>query len=276
LLVAAAAQKIAGPGKTPTSGQVRTAETKMKERLARRNVSVSGVEKADQQLGEVKKHLNECAVAGWGAGSFWSKVKSTAASAARASRPYLPYAAPLLPAAAATPFIIKAIRAREAAKRARAAQMAPSPEAEAPPAEEPAAEEPAAEAPLSTPEAEGQVPQGEGLESVAGNWGGWDEREMMSGVTAEERELALMGGSAEREALVRRALRRRRRSRVSGAALPHDLYRAAVWQRAQKLKKAGQPQARALFIAQKSVDRDMSRSGVSVAIPGARPGRITR
>ena len=60
------------------------------------------------------------------------------------------------------------------------------------------------------------------------------------------------------------------------SVIPHETFRAAVWQRAVKLCRGGRPTTRCLAAAEKSVRRDMKRGGLRVGIPGGRPARVTR
>jgi hypothetical protein len=57
---------------------------------------------------------------------------------------------------------------------------------------------------------------------------------------------------------------------VLGSSLSHPLYRALV------VKAAGRrPDTRALYLAQKKVDVALGRTGTTIQIPGAAPGRRT-
>jgi len=64
-----------------------------------------------------------------------------------------------------------------------------------------------------------------------------------------------------------------------GADVPNDVYRAAIWKRACLVSKKaggnGRPDAKHVFLAKKATDWDLKRKGISVSIPGARPGRST-
>lgn len=103
---------------------------------------------------------------------------------------------------------------------------------------------------------------------------GEDSLQSLAGCCGEEElELARSGGLAERQSLQRR---RGRVSTLGSEAIPHEMYRAAVWQRAKKMAGGGVPQAKHVFQAQRTVDRDLQRKGTSIRIPGARPGRVTR
>jgi hypothetical protein len=60
-----------------------------------------------------------------------------------------------------------------------------------------------------------------------------------------------------------------------GAQIPHEIYRAAVMQHAQRLAGRGTPSTTEMFRAERLVQNGLARRGVQVAIPGARPGRRT-
>jgi hypothetical protein len=67
---------------------------------------------------------------------------------------------------------------------------------------------------------------------------------------------------------------------LSGDALetslvPNTAYRAAILSRAVKLAGGRKPTTKDFHGAKKSVDKDMSAAGLSLYLPGARPGRIT-
>lgn len=72
------------------------------------------------------------------------------------------------------------------------------------------------------------------------------------------------------------AAKRLRSSNMGDASMPHDLYRAAIWQRALKLSGSKHPGSQAMAKAHLSVTRDLKTRGVSLGIPGGRPGRVTR
>jgi hypothetical protein len=60
----------------------------------------------------------------------------------------------------------------------------------------------------------------------------------------------------------------------SGNELSHNEYRALVMRQASKLGN-GNPNSKHFFAAKSAVDRSLGRIGVSIMIPGARPGRKT-
>lgn len=59
----------------------------------------------------------------------------------------------------------------------------------------------------------------------------------------------------------------------SCCGLSHSGYRVLVLRRA--LKAGPRPDTRAMYLAKRDVDRAMENAGVSVQIPGSRPGRRT-
>jgi hypothetical protein len=85
----------------------------------------------------------------------------------------------------------------------------------------------------------------------------------------EEREAARGGGTGERRALAR--------VRGDVGDLSHSEYRALIVKRAQKLGswKHGKSGARDFHAAKRQIDKILGRIGVSISIPGARPGRQT-
>lgn len=66
-------------------------------------------------------------------------------------------------------------------------------------------------------------------------------------------------------------------NKASILTISHELYRAAILQRAKKLCGEGkEPNAKCFSVAQKSVDEDLKKGGVKVVTQGAAPGRVTR
>jgi hypothetical protein len=243
LLIAAAAQLIAGPGKNPTREQLAAAKRGVDRKLA--GTSASG---------------------SWSSGSFWNKVTSLAKQAGGAAVRAAPAATkwvgknpqiflPIATGAIASPFLISAITAASKSKQA-ATEAASSP----PPP--PEGEVVAAVAP-STSDA---PPEAEESESM-GLWQGWDENRMHGELSEEEIALGECGGASERAALMRT-------HSVLEGAISHDAYRASVLHNARRLA-GGSPQTKDIFKAEKMVKNKLNRSGISVQIPGASPGRRT-
>jgi len=82
----------------------------------------------------------------------------------------------------------------------------------------------------------------------------------------EERELARSCG-AEEDALMRRTLN----------GIPHNDYRVLVVAAARKLaKNPRNPTTRDYALAKTKIDDELVRRGLSVVVPHARPGRVTR
>lgn len=82
----------------------------------------------------------------------------------------------------------------------------------------------------------------------------------------EERELARSCG-AEEEALMRRTLN----------GIPHEDYRVLVVAAASKLAKDPKnPTTRDYALAKGKIDDELVSRGLSVVVPAARPGRVTR
>lgn len=282
LLVVAAAQKAAGAGKTPSAAQISAAQSNVRAALARRGAVVAGdashvdgifdwakkkirEEKQEQEktsklpfghpalaANERERERGRGGMAGWTSGWSWNRVKSIAKSAA-------PYALPLIPGAIAAPFIMKAMAAKksrdEATKRAVLARK--QAEAQAQPESQP---EPQAEEQPASEQENAQHVLGEG---------------MFQAFDQDLQEVMTHSGGAEANAM-RRFGGGIRRKRVAVSGMPQPMYRAAVWQRAAKLAHGKPPGPREIFVAQRSVDKDLHRRGVSISIPGARPGRVTR
>jgi hypothetical protein len=185
----------------------------------------------------------------WTSGSAWSSIKNAFRSTVPFFRKAAPFALPaLLASTAATPFMIKAIlAAKDAKKSEQAAREAASRKPEAPEAE--------AEPEAPAPDEAGPSPD-ETLVQTAG--------------------ACSMGGGFCQMGAAERASFGRFGVFVDGAVVPNDVYRASVWQRAQKLRRRGLSGAAATAIAKKTVDRALGARGASIYIPGARPGRRTR
>ena len=60
-----------------------------------------------------------------------------------------------------------------------------------------------------------------------------------------------------------------------GSTLSHDAYRATVMKQAIKDARGKTPSTKHLFGAKKKVDEFLGKAGVSIFLPGARPGRRT-
>ena len=61
----------------------------------------------------------------------------------------------------------------------------------------------------------------------------------------------------------------------SGDALSHNEYRAAIVKQAVKNAAGKKPETKHFFAAKLAVDREIGKSGTSIFIPGAKPGRRT-
>jgi hypothetical protein len=90
----------------------------------------------------------------------------------------------------------------------------------------------------------------------------------------EAQALARDGGATERAAL-------HRTSRIKGGcsfignAIPHENYRVAVMKAAVKSAGGGRPTTKDYFQAKAAVDRVIGKSGITIYMPGAKPGRRT-
>lgn len=245
LLIAAAAQLLAGPGKNPTREQLAIAKRGVDRKLA--GTSTSG---------------------SWSSGSFWSKVTSLAKQSGGAAVRAAPAAAkwaaqnpqillPIAAGAVASPFLISAITAAAKSKQALSEATASPP----PPPEGETVTAVAPTAPAAAPEEPGAMSMG--LHQ------GWDEGSTVHGALTEE-EIALgeCGGASERAALLRT-------HSVLGEEISHDAYRASVLHNARRLARGGAPGTKHIFMAEKLVKGKLRRNGIDIQIPGAAPGRRT-
>lgn len=172
-------------------------------------------------------------------GWSWGGVKSAAMKAAPVALPIL------IPGAVATPFIIEAIKAKK--KRDEKAKLL--------------LEKKRVEEQKEAPDA---VSPDENAQEVLGD--------------SDLREILKQGGRSEAGAMHRTSSPYYfpANSISVGGVMPNPVYRAAILQRALKISRGRKPEAREMFMAQKTVDRDLGRRGVRITIPGARPGRVTR
>lgn len=239
LLVTAMAQNLAGRGRTPSPAQLALAQKMTKVDLQHRKVSVVG------GSASVDGIFARASMAGWS----WEKFKRTASAVA-------PYALPvLIPGAVVTPLILRAM----AVKKAR--------DAEAVRATKLATEDWARRNVTKGRQREGVPAEGRQREAVPVDSADEQSLEVLG---TDEREIAMQGGAAELG-----AMRRMGCCGMSGGSIPQPSYRAGIWQRAAKLAGGKTPGPREIFMAQRSVDRDLGRRGIAISIPGARPGRRT-
>ena len=265
LLTIAGAQRMAGPGKTPSARQVRKAHVEAGCAVAKHGIVVQGgAGVSDRMFDKVCTKLSgiggetdaEC-------GSFWDKIKSA----------YLK-AAPLLPlAAVASPFAAMALM-QKGNKGAPAA--------------------PAAPADSQSSQADDGTQEVTGFEVISHPAKGYtylfgDDDLFGDEFGAEDRMLLREGAGTSEYLSARRRQGRvpvvapfpimaglRSRTRIAATdVIPHELYRAAIMKRAQTLG-SGSPSAKNMADAQVAVDQQMRAYGLRVGIPGARPGRVTR
>lgn len=248
LLIAAAAQLLAGPGKNPTRAQLATATRGVDRKLA--STSTSG---------------------SWSSGGFWSKVANLAKASGGAAVRAAPAAAkwvgknpqiilPLAAGAVASPFLISAITAASKSKQAMD-------EATSSPPPAPEGETVKAVAPSAPAEAPEEASMSMGLHQ------GWDESSRVHGSSCageEEVALAMEGGRCERA-----AFRRTHGGSVMGEEISHDAYRASVIHNARRLAGGRAPETKHIFMAEKMVKGTLGRRGIAINVPGAAPGRRT-
>jgi hypothetical protein len=195
-------------------------------------------------------------------GSFWSKLKGFASSAANKAAPLTALAPLFGPAAAiAVPVASHMLKKKPS--------QAPAP----------------AQNEENLMEVVGYGPERQMVEDYTYIFGGEivTGAELMGG-SEDDMIIGEGGGASELAAFQRR---RRRPSRTFGfqpepearsssmGAVPHDVYRTAIFRRAQKIGGTN-PTAKQISQAQASVDVDLRKNNLFVAIPGGRPGRVTR
>lgn len=255
LLIAAAAQLLAGPGKNPTKAQLAKATAGVDQKISREVMAGAFVGSSF-------------------VGGFWDKVKSLAQSAGGAAVRAAPAAIgfvsknpqivlPLVAGAVASPFLISAISAASKSPQAVEEKAAKKPK-----------DLPEGEAKAFSPETGKEEDNGV-MGSVRGNFRGWDEKGAFvgSGITEEEKELASSGGSTERAAMAR--VRGGTSCMGGEISVPHDKYRALIMKQASKLAGGKQPATKHFFVAKKAVDGALKENGISIQLPGAAPGRRT-
>lgn len=258
LLIAAAAQVLAGPGKNPTKAQLAKAK--------------AGVDQ------KIKREVMAGAFVGSSfVGGFWDKVKTLAKTAGSAAVRAAPAAVgfvsknpqivlPVVAGAIASPFLISAISAASKSSQAVEEKSEKKPK-DLPPGETVAFSPEAAK--------EGVKEEDNGI--MGGQFKSWDERGAFVGsITEEEAALAESGGSSERAAMARvRGTCVMGGAFVGAASVPHDKYRATVMKRASALAGGKAPDTRHFFLAKKDVDKALKQRGVKIALPGAAPSRRT-
>jgi hypothetical protein len=244
-LTIAGAQTLAGRGKTPSARQVRKAHDAAGSAVAEKGIRVhGGADSVDHLVDGICGTLSgiggetsdEC-------GSFWSRVKDAATSIAPLAPLFGPTATVTVPIA-----------------RGIASKMSPKP-----------------------------ASHDDDLQSITGfgpERTKVEDYEYIFGEPLTDEEL-VSGEGGSGAAMWYRTRRRapapmaaaanRYRALIVGADhVPHDIYRAAILQRARKISNRGAPTARNMRDAQASVDKDLRSLRVGVAIPGAQPGRVTR
>lgn len=238
LLTVAVAQKTVGQGRTPSARDLRRAHDEAGCAVARRGVAVvGGTVGVDRFIDRCCEGLSGISgMAGDELGSFWSSVKTAVTKAANVATPFMPFVGPT-------------------ATLAPIAKNLLIPPRRARPPEESQDD--------NTQEVAGSFIGGEPISSAYDD----AEIELMRGEGMGTSELAAMWR--------RRGRRARPHISVSGG-IPHEIYRAAIVQRARRLAGGRQPMSKHFAAAQATVDRDLAQGGASVFIPGARPGRVTR
>lgn len=249
LLNVAVAQKLAGPGKTPTARQVGEAVKQSKDAVLRRGVGVrGGTTQVDSLMNRVRNELS--GISGMGddeCGGLWDKIKSIVVK----TSPAVPFVGPTY--GLAVP-IVKSIAAQQAKQAQRVASQA--------------ALETANKAVLTATDNEHELAlDDEHPSSSAGE-------SITHAYDMAEKELDMMGGDAPPS--MRRRRRRHRAGTVQMLGVPPEVFQISVIQRANKLARGRKPSTKDIFVAHQSVKKDMERAGARISIPHARPGRVTR
>jgi len=258
LLTVAVAQELNGSNTaTPTAKQLAEAQKQSRAAILKAGVGVKGgTGKIDKLFDHARSELS--GISGMGddeCGNFWDVIKSSIVRSA----PVMPFLGP------ATALVIPtaALIAAKNQKKASAAQKpAPAPG--------PADDE---TDPVNTQVVgDDELMYGESITST------YDRA--LARLSGDDVLVYGEGGGASELGAAGRMTGRSRSSRSLSGADASDIspaaYRVAVIQRAQKLAGGGKPATKHVYLAQKSVDRDLSSGGINVRVPGAKPGRVTR
>lgn len=240
VLTLSVAQKMVGKDKTPSARDVRRAHKFAGKAVSSAGVSVMGGEApVNRFVNNVCERLS--GIRGDDAsscGSFWSAVKDAATKVATTISPITPYLGPT----------------------AQIAMLAAKPIASK----------------LTSPTVARRAPEKDDDESLASVVG---ELQRLPGdityIFGDDETLIEGAGGPELAAARRRHGGRRRHASISGA-VPHELYRASIVQRARRLAGGATPGARHMMVAEASVKHDLAMNNLGVSIPGARPGRVTQ
>lgn len=254
LLTVAVAQKLTGSNTaTPTARQLAEAQKQSQAAILKAGVGVKGgTGKIDRLFDHARSELS--GISGMGdeeCAGIWDAIKSAIVRSA----PVMPFLGP------ATALVIPTA-ALISAKNQKKAPAAPKP-----------APAPTADASDETDPVNTQV-VGESITRT------YDRA--LSRLSGDDALIYGEGGGVSELGASRRMRGRSRFSRsVSGqennlSDISPSAYRVAVIQRAQKLAGGGKPATKHVYLAQKSVDRDLSSGGINVRVPGAKPGRVTR
>lgn len=249
LLNVVVAQKLAGPGKTPTAKHVAEAQKQSREAVLKKGVGVKGgTGKVDFLMDRARNELS--GISGMGAeecAGLWDKIKSIVSSVT----PAVPFVGPSYGLAVPIAKTIATQQAKKAAMKTANAAVA------------------------TATDNEQELDLQAGVAGVAGE--SFDHA-----YSSAEKDLDGSGmGGSEANAMSRTNGRRKRRHKMAAVmGLPLGIdpltYRAAIHQRAQKISNGGSPTTKHIFVAQKAVDNELKMAGIKMKIPGAQPGRVTR
>ena len=277
LITVAVAQKLTGSQTaTPTAKQLAQAQKQTQAAVLKAGVGVKGgTAKMDNLFNKARNELSGiCGMGSDECGGLWDDLKAAVVKSAPAM-PFIGPAAGLLMATA--PIIASQNRKKRGQPTQAPADSQASQSAQASPDGQ--ASRPAQAALPPQPAQSSQ----DDLEPSAQVVSGDDDLIFGESISTSYRDAedALIfgegGGSSELGAAMRRSGRSSRSfSGSDSTSMSPTAYRLAVLQRATKLSGGAKPKTKHMYVAQKSVDRDLSLGGISVRIPGAAPGRVTR
>jgi hypothetical protein len=284
LLTVAVAQKLTGSKTaTPTAKQLAEAQKQAQAAVLKAGLGVKGgTGKIDKLFNQARNQLS--GITGMGAeecGGLWEDIKNAIVKAA----PAMPFIAPAAGLVAATAPIIMAKNAKRGGQGGQAAPKAPPADASnnAPSSSQSASASPASPAPASPAPASASAETDPSTAVVVGARWPLLEGEDIASVYRDAEDALIFGeggGDSELGAANRMSTPYYFPPTTAGDEDPSVIsplaYRVAVMQRAGKLAKGRKPSTKHMYDAQKSVDHDLAGGGISVQIPGAKPGRVTR
>lgn len=282
LLTVAVAQRLTGSSTaTPTARQLAEAQKQAQAAILKAGVGVrGGTTKIDHLFNKARNQLS--GITGMGddeCGSLWDSIKDAIVKSA----PIMPFLGPATGLVPPTAAIIMSQRAKAGKKAPPKAAPAPA----AAPAETSASTDDNSQLVSAGDDLTDTLIYGEDLTDtlIYGNSSAGE-----SITSTYDRAIARLSGDdeliyGEGGGATEAAAAQRRSNRpyyfpptmASGASdISPKAYRLAVLQRAAKISGGRRPSTKAMFVAQKTVDRDLASGGMNVRVPGAHPGRVTR